>query len=93
MFLNSLVAALEDETALDILTVNPSMSAAMREEWDYVGYKGGSEPGVLNLSWLLRDAGGEWISVSMSWNNSEATVEENALELLAMRAISLASAD
>ena len=84
---------LEDETALDIMAVSPSMSEGMRESWDYVGYKGGSEPGVLNLSWLLRDAAGEWIAVSMSWNDSAAPVQENAFEMLAMRAISLASMD
>ncbi|MEE4315806.1 MAG: serine hydrolase, partial [Erythrobacter sp.] len=66
------IAALEDNTALEILAVNPSMSQAMRGEWTYVGYKGGSEPGVLNLSWLLRDDAGEWVVVSMSWNNPQA---------------------
>lgn len=66
------LAELEDETALKILAVNHSMSDAMRAEWDYVCYKGGSEPGVLNLSWLLRDASGEWVVVSMSWNDAEA---------------------
>ncbi len=87
------MTALEDETALDIMAVNPSLSVGMREGWDYVGYKGGSEPGVLNLSWLLRDSAGEWVAVSMSWNNSEAAVEQSTFELLAMRAISLASQD
>ncbi len=87
------ITALEDETAIDIMAVNPSMSDGMREGWDYVGYKGGSEPGVLNLSWLLRDAAGEWVAISMSWNDSEAPVEQSAFELLAMRAISLAGAD
>lgn len=87
------MTALEDETALDIMAVNPSLSDGLREGWDYVGYKGGSEPGVLNLSWLLRDAAGEWVTVSMSWNDSEAAVEQSTFELLAMRAIPLASPD
>lgn len=87
------IAALEDQTALDIMAVNPAMSDAMRAEWDYVGYKGGSEPGVLNLSWLLRDAGGEWVVVSMSWNDAEAAVDESTFELLAMRAVALARPD
>ncbi|MWV27993.1 serine hydrolase [Aurantiacibacter rhizosphaerae] len=87
----SRITQLEDQTALDILAVNPSMSGAMRDSWDYVGYKGGSEPGVLNLSWLLRDAAGTWQVVSMSWNDSEAPVDQSAFELLAMRAIALAA--
>jgi len=83
---------LEDRTALEILGVNPSMSDAMRSEWDYVGYKGGSEPGVLNLSWLLRDTADEWTVVSLSWNNAEAEVDHSTFELLAMRAIAMAAA-
>lgn len=87
------ITRLEDETTLDIMTVNPSMTEGMRESWDYVGYKGGSEPGVLNLSWLLRDSAGEWVAVTMSWNDAEAVVDQSTFELLAMRAISLAGTD
>lgn len=85
--------ALEDETVLSILGVNPSLSEAQHQAWDYVGYKGGSEPGVLNLSWLLRDPEGNWNVVTMSWNDSENVVEQSRLELLAMRAVALAATD
>jgi len=85
------IVATEDETALDILAVNPSLTPAMRGEWAYAGYKGGSEPGVLNLSWLLRDEVGDWFAVTMSWNNAETVVDESTFELLAMRAVSLAA--
>ncbi|MFB0611442.1 serine hydrolase [Aurantiacibacter poecillastricola] len=84
------ITALEDETALEILAINPAMPPPMRDEWDYVGYKGGSEPGVLNLTWLLRDMAGEWQAVTLSWNNPEAAVAEPTLNLIAMRAIALA---
>ena len=83
------LAALEDTTALEILTVNPSMSDGMRGQWDFVGYKGGSEPGVLNLSWLLRDAAGDWAVVSLSWNNPDAAVDHSTFDLLAMRAVAM----
>ena len=65
------------------------MPEPRRKDWSYVGYKGGSEPGVLNLTWLLRDEAGEWRVLSLSWNNPEAPVEAGALELIAQRILSL----
>lgn len=85
------LAALEDDTALGVLSVNPSMSDSMQGEWDYAGYKGGSEPGVLNLTWLLRDEVSGWQVVTLSWNNPEDVVDNPRLEMLGMRAIALAS--
>lgn len=87
------IVALEDDTALEIMAVNPALTPDMRQEWDYAGYKGGSEPGVLNLSWLLRDESGKWVVVTISWNNEDAVVDQSTLELLAMRAIALAKQD
>ncbi len=42
-----------DETARGIMAINPALGAQLRGEFAYVGYKGGSEPGVLNLTWLV----------------------------------------
>ncbi|MEL1250259.1 serine hydrolase [Aurantiacibacter gilvus] len=86
------LAALEDDTALGVLAVNPSMSDSMQGAWDYAGYKGGSEPGVLNLTWLLRDDASGWQVVTLSWNNPEEVLDNARLEMLGMRAIALASA-
>ncbi len=79
-----------DETALGVLGVNPSMSPAERANWAYAGYKGGSEPGVLNLSWLLQGEDGVWRVVSVGWNNPEASLDQRQFEFLAMRAVALA---
>ena len=86
------IVALEDETLFDIMAVNPAMSQAMQDDWAFAGYKGGSEPGVLNLTWLLRDDAGEWHVVTLSWNDPEDPVDDQAFQLLAMRAIALAAA-
>lgn len=51
---------------LGVLGINPGVDVN-REKWTYVGYKGGSEPGVLNLSQLLQRKDGRWFAVSMSW--------------------------
>ena len=83
------IAAIEDSTAREIMAVSPAMPEAKRENWRYVGYKGGSEPGVLNLTWLLQDQAGDWRILSLSWNDPAAPVDTGTLELIAQRILSL----
>ena len=87
------IRKIPDATAREILAVNPSMSSSVRHDWKYVGYKGGSEPGVLNLSWLLEDAAGRWYAVVASWNDPAAPVDQGTLSMLAQRMVALASPD
>ncbi|WP_114519937.1 serine hydrolase [Altererythrobacter sp. ZODW24] len=83
------ITELTDTTALDIMAVSPSVQDSTLEKWDYIGFKGGSEPGVLNVSWLMRDEAGEWHTLIMSWNNTEAEVTQSKLELLSSRIFAL----
>ena len=85
----AMLAAMEDDTARKILAINPSLPAGLQQNWSYAGYKGGSEPGVLNLSWLLRDRGGGWHVLVMTWNHPQAAVQTATLELLAQRVLAL----
>lgn len=78
-----------DETVRAIMAINPSATPAMAANWDYIGYKGGSEPGVLNLTWLLRDKAGHWHMLTLGWNNPEAVVEESRMEGIAQRILLL----
>ncbi|WP_172970237.1 serine hydrolase [Erythrobacter sp. THAF29] len=78
-----------DPGVFDIMAINPSMSSDTKAQWSYAGYKGGSEPGVLNLTWLLTDAAGEDHLLALSWNNPEATLDQTAFELIAQRILSL----
>ncbi|WP_377922561.1 serine hydrolase [Alteraurantiacibacter palmitatis] len=78
----------QDPVALEILGVNLGMDRQRFSGWAYAGYKGGSEPGVLNFSWLLRDAAGQWWVLAMSWNNPAAPVSE--MEFLALAQAALA---
>ena len=82
------IQALPDRTALDILAINPSLGDA-GTRWTYAGYKGGSEPGVLNLSWLLQDKAGAWHVLSMGWNNARATVDQQTFALIGQRLLGL----
>ncbi|MGE0179315.1 MAG: serine hydrolase [Sphingomonas sp.] len=80
-----------DEPAQAILAINPALAPAQRQSLTYVGYKGGSEPGVLNLTWLVRTRGGAWYAVTASWNNPAAPLEESRLIGLMARAIRIAT--
>jgi hypothetical protein len=78
-----------DETVRAILAINPGLASPLTGSLDYVGYKGGSEPGVLNLTWLVRNRAGTWHVVTGSWNNPAAPVQEAQLIGLLSRAIQL----
>jgi beta-lactamase class A len=79
------------DTARAILAVNPGNSA-LRDRFAYVGYKGGSEPGVLNVTWLLRGRDGAWYAASGSWNNPAAALDEGRFLGLMARAAGLLAA-
>lgn len=83
------IVALKDPTARQILAISPSMSASDRARFAYVGYKGGSEPGVLNLSWLMQTKSGEWRVLTISWNDQSSPVDQGKLEMLATRLLKL----
>ena len=80
--------ATADPLAFDIMAINPSMAPATRATWSYAGYKGGSEPGVLNLTWLLTDAARRDHALVLSWKNPEANLNQTALEMIAQRILS-----
>lgn len=84
---------LDDPTAREIMSVNTAVPDNLSGDWQFIGYKGGSEPGVINLSWLLQDQAGKWHVVTLSWNNPEAAVDHEAFRALAMRAIALARSE
>lgn len=64
---------------LDVLAKNPGLPIDTKQ-WPYVGFKGGSEPGVLDLTYLLRRADDKWFVVTVGANSDEGgTVDENQL--------------
>ncbi len=78
-----------DDTARAILAINPAMPPAQRDGFAYVGFKGGSEPGVLNLTWLVRNRAGEWHVVTGTWNDPAAPLDEARFAALMTRAAQL----
>ncbi|HYI40324.1 MAG TPA: serine hydrolase [Allosphingosinicella sp.] len=78
-----------DRTALALLAINPGLGPALAKDFDYFGFKGGSEPGVLNLSFLLKARSGRWVAVSATWNDESATLDEPRFLALMSRLVTL----
>jgi hypothetical protein len=56
-------------------------------QFPWAGFKGGSEPGVLNLSFLLKRADGTWFAVVATWNDPDEALDEQALMPIVQRTI------
>ncbi|QAY79589.1 serine hydrolase [Sphingosinicella sp. BN140058] len=81
------------DDALRILAIAPGTDSTTAQRFAYLGYKGGSEAGVLNMTYLARRTDGAWIAASASWNNPTAPVQTERLATLMMRTLNLAAAD
>jgi hypothetical protein len=75
--------------ALRILAINPGPAHAVRERFDYVGFKGGSEPGVISETVLVRDRALRWKVVSATWNDPSAAIDEVRFNALMARALEI----
>ncbi len=75
--------------ALAILAVNPGIAQGDAARFAYVGYKGGSENGVISMNLLIQSKSGAWYSVTASWNNGAAAVDEFRFVSLVTRAVAL----
>jgi beta-lactamase class A len=63
---------------LPMFEINPGVAA--KRDWDKIAYKGGSEPGVLNLSTLVRKAGKEHCVVA-TWNADRPLDDDRFMSL------------
>lgn len=81
---------LDSAEAFAILAINPAMDEATARGWQRVGYKGGSEDGVISMTWLLQDKDGAWSAVTGSWNDAGAPMDTSRFEMLMQRLVKLA---
>jgi beta-lactamase class A len=77
------------DTPLALLAINPGIDPATRGKFDYVGFKGGSEPGVITLNFLLRRKDGRWLAIAAGWHRPDAGVENDRFVMLMTRALVL----
>lgn len=47
-----------------------------KSQWSYVGFKGGSEPGVMNLTWLAHRSDDRWFVVEVAVNDDQKAIDE-----------------
>lgn len=76
-----------DDQALAILGVNPGGDGS---RYAYQGFKGGSEPGVISASYLVRTKAGEWRAVTGNWHQADTVVDQARFFGLMNRALTLA---
>ncbi|AJP74222.1 serine hydrolase [Sphingomonas hengshuiensis] len=74
-----------------ILSKNPGVPALVASKWQFVGYKGGSEPGVMAMTLLLQGKNGDWYVWSASWNDPTQPVENGRFAGLVGKAAELAA--
>ncbi|MDV3455465.1 serine hydrolase [Sphingomonas sp. HF-S4] len=74
-----------------VLSKNPGIAPPVAGKWQWVGYKGGSEPGVMNMTLLLQAKGGDWYAATASWNDPARALEEPRFIALVSRLAELAA--
>ncbi len=79
--------AMKNSTVFEILA--KSVAPATAKEWKYVGSKGGSELGVIAMSFLAQAPSGKWSVVSGSWNDTERAVDEGKFISLMQRLLKI----
>jgi hypothetical protein len=67
----------------EILSVNPGIPS---EQWQYIAFKGGSEPGLVTTSWLIRAADGSTYFLGASVLNTENAFDDEIQVVLRMAA-------
>ena len=75
--------------ALAILAVNPGIAPGEAARFSYVGFKGGSEGGVVSLNFLVKAKSGHWYTLTGSWNDPKGLIDEKRFVALASRALAL----
>jgi hypothetical protein len=79
------------EPIRSVLTLNPGVPFD-DGIWNSVAFKGGSEVGVMALSWLLERKDGRTFTFACAVNNPEAAIPENNIALAAAGAFPLLAA-
>ena len=77
-------------TAMSAMAINPGVNPGATKDWEWLGYKGGSELGVISMSLLgQRKSDGKWFVVTASWNNPAAPVATETIVGLVTRLLAL----
>ena len=84
--------ARQSKTLLAAMAINNGVGPVAGADWTYLGYKGGSENGVLSMSLLgERKSDGKYFVVTASWNNPDANLASEKFVGLVTRLLALAA--
>ena len=70
------LARRKDPRVMQILSINPGLGPEIAKQFTHFGFKGGSEEGVLNLSFVVQNRKGGWYAISASWNDPAKPVDQ-----------------
>jgi beta-lactamase class A len=76
------------EEVAKVLSVNPGIQFD-RYAWTYIGFKGGGEPGVVNMTFLLKRLDDRWFVMSCALNDDEKNPDVTQLVSLLHAAAAL----
>lgn len=65
---------IEEVADLPLMSINPGI--ANPKDWEKIAFKGGSEPGVINLTTWLKGKNGKQYCVIATWNDRNSPVDE-----------------
>lgn len=68
------------EPVAEILSLNPGVPS---EEWDYIAFKGGSEPGLVTASWLVRGGQNTFVLAAAVLDRTQPIEELEAVLVMA----------
>ncbi len=71
-----LCTLMDQVEALDVMTVEPGPAITNRADWARIAYKGGSDAGVLNLTYWLKAKDGATYCVTATQNSTDAAINE-----------------
>lgn len=90
--LRQLEQAPGNEALQRVLRKNPGL-ALDNSIWKSVAFKGGSEPGVLNMTWLLQRDDGRWYAFSVGKNDHENDIDQEEFNRLCYRGLAILADD
>lgn len=81
-----------DATTRAVLALNAGVDPTIAARFRYVGFKGGGEPGVLSLNYLVQAKDGRWYAATGNWHRADDAVNELRFAGLMGRALALLAA-
>ncbi|PKL50760.1 MAG: hypothetical protein CVV42_01795 [Candidatus Riflebacteria bacterium HGW-Riflebacteria-2] len=76
-----------------LIRINPATGLVNKKDWHIAGFKGGSEPGVLNYTWLLQKTPkSPFYTLSCTIINTQKAVDSDKFDILVSRLLKLVSA-